>query len=77
MYHLPYSTKHLIETRGDPTFSLDAAATEPLREEKPPLQQPGTLYDMLIKRPCESFEEALQAGRQVEQGSQDVIKKAR
>ena len=75
MYHLPYSTKHLVETRGDPTFSIDAPS-EPLKEEKPPLE-PVTLYETIIKDPCSSFEASLLAGRQMEQGSQDVFKKAR
>ena len=75
MYHLPYSTKHLLETRGDPTFAIDAPS-EPLREEKPPLE-PVNLFDTLIKVPCESFEASLLAGRQIEQAYQDVLKKAR
>lgn len=64
-----------METRGDPTFSLDATP-EPLKNEKPQLES-VMLYDMLIKGPCDSFEELLQYGRLVEHGSQDVVKKAR
>ena len=75
MYHLPYSTKHLVETRGDPTFSIDAPS-EPLKDEKPPLEA-ITLFDTMIKEPCGLFEASLLAGRQLEQGSQDVFKKAR
>ena len=64
-----------METRGDPTFSLDATS-EPLKDEKP-RSEPVMFYDTLIKEPCDVFDESLQAGRQMELGSQDVMKKAR
>ena len=75
MYHLPHSTKHLVETRGDPTFSLNTGLESSKSEDCQCEDEP--LFETLIKKPCDSFEESLQGGRPVEVESTDIARKAR
>ena len=75
MYVLPFSTKHVVETRGDPTFSLETTL-KPAEADK--IQnESSSLYDTLIKKPCNSFSESLQSGQPIEASSSDIVKKAR
>ncbi len=75
MYVLPYSTKHIVETRGDPTFALETTA-KPEKIDKTQWES-DSLYETLIKKPCDSFAEALRFGKITETVTSETSKKIR
>eukprot|EP00794_Sanderia_malayensis_P005415 gene5415-6091_t len=74
IYTLPESTKHLFETRGDPTFAPEnISKTE--KFEKQPFEC-CSLYEDLFKRPFDRLLQSLRIGQPTETAS-ELAKKNR
>ena len=76
MYVLPYSVKHLVETRGDPTFVLSSGPKENQDSENVSAES-SSLNETCFVKPYKDFLDRLKGGHQLDSASPDTERRIR